>query len=500
MNTHKIFSSLKIIVLALIIAVGVQYVRAWTAAPGTPPTCTTGYPGCDAPVNVSSSALTKLGPLTVNGSTTAQAAVGLYAWGQAVFNTGGVGASALQIIDGSQGVGKVLTSDASGTATWQSPGASSTVYATAADESIATGFNTLSWITVNLGTSGGGLGLVPTGATAVILRGTAYAYNSGSTDDVSLLVRPTGSNSTGKNVAEASGEVGSGGSGYQPNHISTDSGSTIVPLGTNQSIDYQLTETAASSYHGSLYVTGYVGGGTIAPPSPTLTCSLLTDGDSTGLTNTNSNNTPVNIRGTMTGGSEAYTYAFNLGLGGGYGSYSSPSSDSYKYSIPGGYNQADIYGVGVEAKGATTGTVYTALCPQLTITYPQLNVSNLTCTTGSVASSGGSGSGEIDKVTYTSKNTPTGGQSPYTYAFMSSGDGDSPDTYTQSSSPAGITSSPGSMTAYSSTRPITVTYGDASGGSVNTNPSDLYVLVKSGDDQIATTSVPICQAPSPLGK
>jgi hypothetical protein len=41
---------------------------AWTAPLNGPPTCTSGNPGCDAPLNISSTAQTKTGSLTVSGS------------------------------------------------------------------------------------------------------------------------------------------------------------------------------------------------------------------------------------------------------------------------------------------------------------------------------------------------------------------------------------------------------------------------------------------------
>jgi hypothetical protein len=132
MTPKKLLSSIKIIVIALILAVGIQYIYAqtntWISAPGAPTNCPTGDPGCDAPINVSSTAQDKLGSLTVNGSTVAQNPVGLYSWGQSVFdNTGGSAVSAIRIIDGNQNTGKVLTSDVNGNGTWQTPSTSGSV-------------------------------------------------------------------------------------------------------------------------------------------------------------------------------------------------------------------------------------------------------------------------------------------------------------------------------------------------------------------------------------
>ena len=123
MTSKKIFASLKIIILAFILAVGIQYLHAFDAAPANPPTCPSTTAGCNSPLNVSNTYQIKGGPLILNatsGSTT-----GLMVAGQSVFNTAGVVSSAIQIIDGSQGVGKVLTSDANGNGTWQTAGGTS---------------------------------------------------------------------------------------------------------------------------------------------------------------------------------------------------------------------------------------------------------------------------------------------------------------------------------------------------------------------------------------
>lgn len=49
---------------------------AWTAPLNGPPTCTSGNPGCDAPINVSSTAQTKSGSLTVSTSTASTYCIG----------------------------------------------------------------------------------------------------------------------------------------------------------------------------------------------------------------------------------------------------------------------------------------------------------------------------------------------------------------------------------------------------------------------------------------
>jgi len=107
MNIKKIISSIGIGAGAVILGLGIQYAMAvWTVAPGSPTNCPTGYPGCDAPINVSSSTQTKNGPLTVNFAGIQQ--IGLKVLGN------------IQMVDGNQGAGKILMSDANGVATWVS--------------------------------------------------------------------------------------------------------------------------------------------------------------------------------------------------------------------------------------------------------------------------------------------------------------------------------------------------------------------------------------------
>jgi len=77
----------------------------WTAAPASGPT----NGNVDAPINVGVLEQIKTGPLRVNTNTTINpiAEIGLILGGK------------LQIVDGNQAAGKVLTSDANGVGTWQ---------------------------------------------------------------------------------------------------------------------------------------------------------------------------------------------------------------------------------------------------------------------------------------------------------------------------------------------------------------------------------------------
>ncbi|MDD5738713.1 MAG: hypothetical protein PHY72_02175, partial [Candidatus Pacebacteria bacterium] len=71
MNFFKKFKPLILIVGVFVICYSIIcYVAAFSDAPsGTPPACTPGYPGCDAPLNVGLTAQTKAGDLTVGNFT-----------------------------------------------------------------------------------------------------------------------------------------------------------------------------------------------------------------------------------------------------------------------------------------------------------------------------------------------------------------------------------------------------------------------------------------------
>jgi hypothetical protein len=105
--TKDFFKTTIAVTLAFVFAIGLSVVNAdWTAPISTAPTCTTGNPGCDAPINVSSVSQIKNGGLSVLG----------------LLVQGG-----LQITSGSPGLYKVLTSDAAGNATWQAATVASSV-------------------------------------------------------------------------------------------------------------------------------------------------------------------------------------------------------------------------------------------------------------------------------------------------------------------------------------------------------------------------------------
>ncbi len=100
----KYIAQLTFLVAGIFIATGLSVAGAagdWTAPTANPP-----GNNVDAPINVGSSAQVKIGALTVGG---------------AVINGG------LMLINGNQGAGKILVSDADGLATWMDPGQASPV-------------------------------------------------------------------------------------------------------------------------------------------------------------------------------------------------------------------------------------------------------------------------------------------------------------------------------------------------------------------------------------
>ncbi|MDE2188698.1 MAG: hypothetical protein KGJ35_03145 [Patescibacteria group bacterium] len=118
MNIKKLASSIVIIVVAVMAGLGIQYVLAdWSPAPGTPPACPSGSPGCDAPINVSGSPQAKVGYLSLGTSTLPTIAA--YVEGN-LFATS-IGTNMFTYSDGNQHAGYVLqSSNGNGLAKWVS--------------------------------------------------------------------------------------------------------------------------------------------------------------------------------------------------------------------------------------------------------------------------------------------------------------------------------------------------------------------------------------------
>lgn len=120
MNKNNIITTVRATILLAILIVGVRSISAFSNPPGAPTACPTGYPGCDAPLNVGPGTQSKAGSLTLNASST-QNPTGLYVFGQTVLDNSTLGGSAVKIIDGQQHSGYVLTSDGNGNAVWAAP-------------------------------------------------------------------------------------------------------------------------------------------------------------------------------------------------------------------------------------------------------------------------------------------------------------------------------------------------------------------------------------------
>ena len=100
MNIKKVLSSVGVGAAAIILGLGIQYTLAdWTAPQSAPPTCVSGNPGCDAPINVGPSAQAKTGLLALEN----------------------LAVNYLNVASGTIAAGNVLTSDANGNAGWAKP-------------------------------------------------------------------------------------------------------------------------------------------------------------------------------------------------------------------------------------------------------------------------------------------------------------------------------------------------------------------------------------------
>jgi len=106
----QLLSTAKIVLLATVLSFGLSYALAWTSPTATPPGA-----NVSAPINAGNTAQEKTGGLTVGSLTTAGAVTAGSVSTAGLTNTG-----TLRVTTGA-GATKVLTSDASGNATWQTP-------------------------------------------------------------------------------------------------------------------------------------------------------------------------------------------------------------------------------------------------------------------------------------------------------------------------------------------------------------------------------------------
>lgn len=106
---NKIISSTLVIIGFAIGATALSALADWTT-PSCDPSVDPGACNTSAPLNLSSLGQVKDGPLTINALSTAIDDIGLKLSGK------------IKIVDDNQAAGRVLTSDANGVGTWQSPG------------------------------------------------------------------------------------------------------------------------------------------------------------------------------------------------------------------------------------------------------------------------------------------------------------------------------------------------------------------------------------------
>ena len=179
MNIKKVISSIGVGAGAIIIAFGLQYAMAqtWSGAPSNPPTCPSTTAGCNAPINVGSSYQAKSGGLALGTSTVQSSMLDVEGIGylQSLI-LGKNSGSTFQYLDGNQAAGKVLTSDASGNASWATPpaGGSSNGFVfinPIVVASIPQGTRE-PWTRVSLSSLG-----VPATASAVIFQVEGYSYS-----------------------------------------------------------------------------------------------------------------------------------------------------------------------------------------------------------------------------------------------------------------------------------------------------------------------------------
>ena len=121
--------STSLVTLGFLLGASALTALAWDAAPtgaNTPPGCPTNIAGCNPPLNTALSTQSKLGSLRLNTDLVNPLTYGLEVFGKALFygnveigTTTGNQTAKLKIVDGNQGAGKVLTSDANGLASWQ---------------------------------------------------------------------------------------------------------------------------------------------------------------------------------------------------------------------------------------------------------------------------------------------------------------------------------------------------------------------------------------------
>ncbi|MSR73297.1 hypothetical protein EXS61_01685 [Candidatus Parcubacteria bacterium] len=111
-------STIKVIILALVLGLGISYAQAnWAPPLASPPTCLAGNPGCDAPLNVGATAQIKTGDLKVNNlemsGTTLTTSGSTWVWGAMDIkgSKGGYSGINFKNLDGTNAGAFVMKSD-----------------------------------------------------------------------------------------------------------------------------------------------------------------------------------------------------------------------------------------------------------------------------------------------------------------------------------------------------------------------------------------------------
>lgn len=271
---NNIMQSVKAIILALLLIVGVNYAFAvdWTPPTATPPSGNTA-----APINVSTSGQVKDGGLWLNAAHNSN--FGLVVSTQSsplgfvVQNDGNVGIGAgvqataaldvggqIKMRGGSPGAGKVLTSDANGLATWETLASGSSLWTAGSNNSIS-----------NSNTGNVGIGTANP-ATKLEVKGTGNQYiklssNATNVDVVSQYF--DGTNNAYSGLLGAAAGAGKWGvyTGGATRMVVDQSGN--VGIGRN-SPAYMLDVDGNTSINGKLRI-GEVGGSGVPAANKVLT-------------------------------------------------------------------------------------------------------------------------------------------------------------------------------------------------------------------------------------
>ncbi len=239
----------KVLSLSVLLAAGVSYIFAWTGPSTTPP-----GGNVAAPLNVATSSQTKMGPLIVNYANLFSPALELL--------------GPIQIVDGTQASGSVLTSDANGIGHWatstlsegnlqyvattpteifgrgfkmgdQANDGSPSVYAFPAEyfDSNSTYTNEGSYVTVNYPTG------IPSNATALEVK--FFAYSNGGSysstwDSPTTQLWVKASNMPETVVVSAHDAI-------QDSNADSETNTMLIPYSSDRQVQFKWNTSASAS-------------------------------------------------------------------------------------------------------------------------------------------------------------------------------------------------------------------------------------------------------------